>query len=72
MERLTNMNTLFVKKVAYSFLRAFAATMIVTVPGILASPNFDLAKAAGISAVVAALAAGFRAIQALFTTMETP
>lgn len=62
----------FVLKVFWSFLRAFLASFIVLVPGILAAPNLTAAKSLAIAAVVGALAAGFRAIQSLLTKSEAP
>lgn len=63
----------FWKKIVLSFLRAFVASLVITVPGVLASPNFDTAKALGISALIGGVAAGIRAIQHLFvdTTPST-
>jgi hypothetical protein len=46
-----------------SFLRAFAASIIVLAPGILAAPNLNRAVAIGIAAVMASIAAGLKAIQ---------
>ncbi len=57
----------FWQRVVYSFARAFLATFIVTVPGILASPNLDVGRAAVTAAIIGALTAAFRAIQFFFT-----
>lgn len=46
-----------------SFLRAFGGSLIVLLPGVLAAPNLDAAVGLGIAALVAALAAGLKAIQ---------
>jgi hypothetical protein len=46
-----------------SFLRAFAASIIVLAPGILAAPNLNRGLALGIAAVMASIAAGLKAIQ---------
>lgn len=46
-----------------SFLRAFAASLVVLVPGILSAPNFTIATGLGIAAFVASLAAGLKAVQ---------
>ena len=58
--------TPFVKKIGLSFVRAFAASFIVLVPGILAAPSFSAAKALAIAAVIGAVTAGIRAIQHFF------
>ena len=46
-----------------SFLRAFAASLIVLGPGILAAPDLHKGLALGIAALVASLAAGLKVIQ---------
>jgi hypothetical protein len=51
-------------KLVLSFVRAFVAAFIVLVPGILAAPDFNAGKAAAIAALVGALAAAARAVQA--------
>lgn len=56
----------FWKKVVLSFLRAFVASLIITVPGILSSPDFSAGKALGISALIGGVTAGIRAIQHFF------
>ncbi len=71
------MGKLFWKKVGLSFLRAFVATFAIGITGVFASlgeqgSNFGAGKTALIALVVAAIAAGLRAAQALFTTAETP
>lgn len=53
-----------------SFVRAFLATLIVLLPGVAMAPNFNLAKAAAIAALVAAVTSGLRAVQALLTKVE--
>jgi hypothetical protein len=55
----------FVKKLALSFVRAFAATFLVGAVGIASSPDFSAAKAALIALVVGAITAGLRAVQAI-------
>ena len=47
-----------------SFLRAFAGSLIVLAPGILAAPNLNRAVAIGIAAVIASIAAGLKTLQA--------
>jgi hypothetical protein len=51
-------------KLLLSFVRAFVGALIVLVPGILAAPDFSTEKALAIAALVAAFAAGLRALQA--------
>lgn len=58
-----NFNKPFAEKLAWSFARAFGASLVVLLPGIWAAPNFDAAKALAISALVASITAGFRAAQ---------
>jgi hypothetical protein len=53
----------FLKKLAYSFARAFIGAFLVGLTGLLASPNWDAAKAAAVALVIAAVTAGVRAIQ---------
>lgn len=53
------------EKVAFSFLRAFGATFLAGMLGLLAVPNWDAGKAALVSLSVAALTAGIRAVQHL-------
>lgn len=55
-----------------SFSRAFLATLLISVTGWLASPDFGTWRAVGLAAVVGAVAAGIRAIQGLVTKGETP
>lgn|SRR5574338_234865 len=47
------------------FLKAFGATLIVVLPGVLVATNLDQAFALGVSALIACFAAGFKAIQVL-------
>lgn len=53
------------KKIAWSFVRAFLGTFAVGVAGVLASPNFEAGKAALIALAVASVTAGIRAAQAI-------
>jgi len=46
-----------------SFLRAFGASLIVLIPGILAAPNMSTTLALSVAGLVAALAAGLKAVQ---------
>lgn len=47
-----------------AFLRAFLAAIIVFAPGILAAPNLNQMYLLGVAAVIAAISAGVRAVQA--------
>ena len=53
----------FLKKLGLSFARAFIGAFIAGLTGLLAVPNWNAAKAAGVALVVAALTAGVRAVQ---------
>jgi hypothetical protein len=47
-----------------SFLRAFGASLLILLPGILAAPNLAQVRGLATAAVVGSLAAGIRALQA--------
>ena len=71
------MNTLFFKKVGLSFARAFVAVFALGITGVFSSlgesgTDFSTGKEALVALIVAAIAAGLRAAQALFTTLESP
>lgn len=57
------LSSTFLKRVALSFIRAFAASLIVFVVGLAQAPEFSFSKSAGLAALVAALTAGLRAVQ---------
>lgn len=59
------MSSLFLKRVALSFLRAFAVSLLVFATGFLQAPNWNDARAAWVAALIGALTAGVRAIQHL-------
>jgi hypothetical protein len=46
-----------------SFLRAFAGSLVVLLPGILAAPNLNQMYAFGVAALIASVVAGLKAIQ---------
>jgi hypothetical protein len=46
-----------------SFLRAFGGSLLILLPGVLTSPNLDGAFALAVSALIASIAAGLKAIQ---------
>lgn len=52
-----------------SFLRAFAAALIVLAPGILSAPTIRGAELLAVAALGAAIAAGIRAIQAYIPSL---
>lgn len=55
-----------------AFVRAFLAAMLVFVVGMLSAPELAWDKAAVVAALVAALSAGFRALEGLLTKGEDP
>lgn len=55
-----------------SFLRAFLGAFFTLVYGILSAPDYHFQKAVLVAAVVGAVTAGVRAVQALFTKGEHP
>lgn len=68
------MSAYFFKKVALSFLRAFIpvfALGLTPVADSVTAGDVSTARAAIVAAACAAGAAGLRAAQALFTTLET-
>jgi hypothetical protein len=46
-----------------SFLRAFAGSLLVLVPGVLAAPDLNTMYALGVAALISSVVAGIRAIQ---------
>ena len=46
-----------------SFLRAFAASLLILLPGVLAAPNLGGAYGVGVAALIASVVAGFQALQ---------
>lgn len=64
MSILTNLfTTATLKKLAWSFGRAFVASFVVGIAGIAVVPDLNAAKALLLSAAVAALTAGVRAVE---------
>jgi len=53
-------------------LRAFLATFLPLVTGVLSAPDLNTARAAGVAALVAAVTAAIRALQGYFTPGEHP
>jgi hypothetical protein len=45
------------------FLKAFGASLVILMPGVLAATNLDQAYALGVAALFASLAAGLKAVQ---------
>lgn len=60
--------TKLLERAGASFLRAFAASLVLLLPGVLSAPNLDKAYALGTAAFIASIAAGFRALQELKPT----
>lgn len=56
-------SSVFLKRVALSFVRAFGASLITFLIGIAAAPDWSFSKAAAVGAIVAAVTAGLRAVQ---------
>lgn len=55
-----------------SFLRAFAASLIILLPGISSAPNLNQSYALGVAALVASIAAGLRALQDFVPQLQIP
>jgi len=47
------------------FLKAFGATLVVVLPGVLVATNLDQAFALGVAALISCFAAGLKAVQVL-------
>jgi len=56
-------SSLFLKRVALSFVRAFGASLLTFLIGIATAPEWSFSKAAAVAALVAAVTAGLRAVQ---------
>jgi hypothetical protein len=57
---------------ADAFVRAFLATLVVSVQGLLAMPELPTDRSIWFAAVTGALVAGLRALQGLVTPAESP
>lgn len=57
---------------ADSFLQAFVASLVVTLPGTFGAPDLNTMKSLAVAAILGALNAGLRAVQGLLTTNEFP
>jgi hypothetical protein len=55
-----------------SFLRAFLATFLTMITGALQAPNLSTGKSLAVAALIGAVTAGVRALQAFFTTGQSP
>ena len=55
-----------------AFVRAFLAALLVFLVGLLSAPELHFEKAAIVAALVAAVSAGFRALEGLLTKGEDP
>jgi len=54
-----------IKRVIWTAAQAFLGAVLVLAPGILQAPNFETAKALGIAALVAGVAAALSALKNL-------
>jgi hypothetical protein len=59
-------------KIVDSFLRAALGTLIASLTAALAAPDFGFTKALLLSLLIGAATAGVRALQAFFTSGDTP
>jgi hypothetical protein len=57
-------------QIGSSFLRAFAASLVVLALGVLAAPNLNEAYLMGVAAIAASIAAGLRAVQAYIPNLS--
>lgn len=57
---------------ADSFLRAFVASLVVTLPGVLGAPDLSTGRSLATAAIIGAFTAGVRALQGIFTAGESP
>lgn len=55
-----------------AFLQGFVGSVVVTLPGILDSPDLHLSKSIVVGVVTGAITAGLRAVQGLLTRGEHP
>lgn len=55
-----------------SFLRAFVASAVLLFPGVLAAPDLNQSKALGVSALIASIAAGIKALQVFVPQLQFP
>lgn len=51
------------KRVAWTFVQAFLGALLVLAPGVFLAPNLKEARAVGIAALIAAVAAGWSAVK---------
>ena len=58
------------EKAGLSFLRAVVGVVLVFAPGLLNAPNFQAAKTALVAVIVAAIAAGLKAVQVYFPQLS--
>lgn len=55
-----------------SFLRAALGSLCITLPGVFMASSLDTGKALATAAIIGAFTAGFRALQGVLTTGESP
>ena len=59
------LNEVDIRRILWTAIQAFVATLLVLAPGIFQAPDLETAKALGIAALVAGLAAAFSAVKNL-------
>jgi hypothetical protein len=52
-----------IKRVGWTFLFAFGATLVTMAPGVLQAPNLKTGRALAVAAIVAAISAGASAVK---------
>jgi hypothetical protein len=55
-----------------AFLRAFVGSMLVLLPGVLAAPNLNEFRGAGIAALIASLTAAFKVLEVFVPQLSVP
>jgi uncharacterized membrane protein len=60
------------KRAAWTFAQAFLAVLAVMAPGVLQAPNLATARALGVAALVAAIAAGLSAVKNMVLSPGSP
>jgi predicted cobalt transporter CbtA len=59
------LNEVDIRRILWTAVQAFIATLLVLAPGIFGAPNWDTAKSLGVAALVAGVAAAFSAVKNL-------
>jgi hypothetical protein len=55
-----------------AFLRAFAGSLLVLLPGVLAAPNLNEFKGLGVAALIASLTAAFKVLETFVPQLSIP